>query len=202
MASILRVITGPMFSKKSTRLIEALDDEAHADKIILLLKPATPNGDRTSGISFRKKKLQREKKSQFEEFAAYTINSAMEAEELFQKIKPHVVGIDEAHFLSYEFLDWITEKLVQHKDSELQLIVSGLDTDFSRRPFGIMPQLMALADEVTKLKGKCDVCKGKKGSGILTLKKGGSLRQIEVGDKEIYGVTCRACHTIPKLPGL
>ena len=201
MAATLTVFTGPMVSGKSTRLVSALDHEVHGDNVILLLKAATPAEDRTHGVGCRKKTVTNgnTEEAKFEEYAAETVGSIQEAEELFQKIKPQVIGIDEAHFLPFEFTNWIAGKLDKNECGNLQIYVSGLDTDYARRPFGIMPDLLAMADEVIKLRAKCDTCKGKKGHGIFTQKKSRSLKQIEVGNKKLYGAACRACHTIPAI---
>jgi len=65
-----------------------------------------------------------------------------------------VVGIDEAQFFTGELVPVIRE-LLQNKK---RVIVAGLDLDFRGEPFGIMPTLLALADEVTKLHAICSVC--------------------------------------------
>lgn len=202
MAATLTIFTGPMFSGKSTRLISALDHEVHGDNVILLLKAAAPTEDRTQGVGCRRKTVingSTEEEAQFEEFAANTVGTAQEAEDLFQKIKPQVIGIDEAHFLPFEFINWIADKLNKNEGDALQIYVSGLDMDYARRPFGIMPDLLAMADEIIKLRAKCNTCKGKRGTGIFTQKKSRSLKQVEVGNKKLYGAACRICHTIPSM---
>jgi len=68
--------------------------------------------------------------------------------------------------------------------------------DAWKKPFGIMPKLMAMADEVIKLTAVCFKCK--KRSANLTYKRGGSSdKQIEVGSN-IYEGRCRACHKLPE----
>ena len=108
MAATLTVITGPMFSKKSKRLMEMLNDELHADKKILRLKPNID--DRTVGIGSRKPGPA-DNEETWEEVQAYRISSAGEAEDLFQKEKPDVIGIDEGHLFDFWLQDWIAKKL-------------------------------------------------------------------------------------------
>jgi len=199
MASTLTVFTGPMFSRKSKRLIDALDHEAHADKTILFLKPITD--DRTDGISYRKETLRAsrpEEEPVYEKFEAHAIRSPGDAEKLFQKYKPQVIGIDEAQFLTLETFDWILKKLEENKDRDFQIFVAGLDTDYMRRPYTPVPELLAVADKVIKLEAKCDTCKGKNGSGILTQRISGTRKLVEIGSKN-YRAACRVCHTIPEL---
>lgn len=194
MAARLEVITGPMFSKKSTRLIEKLDWAVHEKKSVLLIKPKADT--RNKGVAFRKKAVKMGGED-FEEFDAHIVNSAEEISELFEKLKPNVVGMDEVHFAGFWLLDWIVKAMKQHRADDLLIVAAGLDMDYRGKPFKIMPGLMARADRVTKRIAVCEICRGKNGPGVLTQKKTSSKLQIEPGGKETYGVACRACHTIP-----
>lgn len=195
MPATLTVITGPMFSKKSKRLMEMLNDESHADKKILRFKPNID--DRTMGIGSRKLGTA-DDIEEWEEVQAYRIGSTEEADALFQKEKPAVIGIDEGHLFDFWLQDWIAKKLDEEKlNEDFMIITAGLGTDYMRRPTKNMPELMAMADEVVILTAKCKSCKGKKGRAIFTERIAGSSRAIEIGSKN-YRAACRACHHIYK----
>ena len=98
-----------------------------------------------------------------------------------------VVGIDEAQFFDSDLPDVCN----QLADNGLRIIVSGLDMDFKRRPFGPMPALMAIADTVTKLHAVC-VCCGKPAMYSYRLTPGDS--PILLGGQKSYEARCRNCY--------
>jgi thymidine kinase len=71
------------------------------------------------------------------------------------------------------------------------IIVSGIDTDYKMQPFGIMPNLLAIADYVMKLVAVCLVCKG---PASKSFRKSNSLELTQLGDKDEYEARCRSCH--------
>ena len=81
------------------------------------------------------------------------------------------------------------------------MIVAGLDTDFRGEPFGIMPQLMAVAEVVDKLHAICVMC-GSPASRTQRLIDGKPAPYdsptIMVGAADSYEARCRACHVVPK----
>lgn len=191
----LEVITGPMFSGKSEELIRRLKRATYAEQDVLVVKPKIDT--RTSKkISSRRKKDKKD--AAFEEsdsFPAHELSSAEEFVELVSQHKPDVLAIDEAQFFPKWLLELINELLDKNESSNFTIIVSGLDMDAWKKPFGIMPQLMAMADEVQKLTAICFKCK--KRVANLTYKHGGSSnQQIEVGDAEKYEARDRACHKL------
>ena len=98
----------------------------------------------------------------------------------------HVVGIDEAQF----FDDALPDVCTKLADSGVRVIVAGLDMDFKGRPCGTMPQLMAIAESVTKLHAVCVVC-GRPAAYSYRLVPNDS--QILLGEKESYEPRCRRC---------
>lgn len=113
---------------------------------------------------------------------------AMTIAELRQKLNPQawVVGIDEAQFYEPE----IVEVVVELANRGRRVIVAGLHTDFRGQPFGAMPQLMAVADEVTKLQAVCMVC----GSpATCTQRLTDNHEVVVVGAKDTYEARCRQC---------
>ena len=105
------------------------------------------------------------------------------------------IGIDEAHFYDESLLG-VVEILRQNN---ILVIITGLDMDFRAVPFGIVPQLMAIADRVDKLDAVCIVC-GQRATQSQRLIGGKpaeyASEQLVVGDEE-YQARCRKCHEVP-----
>jgi thymidine kinase len=98
-----------------------------------------------------------------------------------------VVGIDEAQF----FDDGLPDVCNQLADRGVRVIVSGLDMDFKRRPFGPVPALMATADAVTKLQAVCACC-GESAMYSYRLVHGDT--PILLGGQKSYEARCRDCY--------
>ena len=114
------------------------------------------------------------------------------------RINPDAVAIEEAQFFGPE-LPAIIEEIV---GAPRTVIVSGLDQDFAGRPFATIPELMARADEVTKLSAICVVC-GNEATRTQRLRDGKPARADDeliviggmAGD-DTYEARCRACHEV------
>ncbi len=108
-----------------------------------------------------------------------------------------VIAIDEAQFFD-ESLVPVVESLASRG---LRVICAGLDLDFRGEPFGQMPQLLAHAEEVTKLHAICVVC-GEEASRTQRLVDGSPARHndpiIMIGAKEVYEARCREHHDVPR----
>ncbi|MEK7648350.1 MAG: thymidine kinase [Patescibacteria group bacterium] len=106
-----------------------------------------------------------------------------------------IVGIDEAHFYDKSLIG-VIEALRQNS---ISVIITGLDMDFRGEPFGIVPQLMAIADRVDKLDAVCMLC-GERATQSQRLVDGKPAQygseQLVVGDEE-YQARCRKCHEVP-----
>lgn len=103
-----------------------------------------------------------------------------------------VVGIDEAQF----FDDSIVEVCRQLADSGVRVIVAGLDMDFTGKPFGPMPSLMATAEYVTKVHAICVRC-GRLAQHSHRLTKDDKL--VMLGEKDTYEPLCRQCFNRMKM---
>jgi thymidine kinase len=108
-----------------------------------------------------------------------------------------VVAIDEAQFLPVEIVELATALA----SSGRRVIIAGTDTDFRGEPFGAMPQLLAVAEQVDKLHAICVVC-GNPASRNQRLIEGRPARYdsptIMVGSNESYEARCRSCHSVPR----
>jgi thymidine kinase len=130
------------------------------------------------------------------EFEAIPVKSS---DEIKAKIEPNttVVGFDEVQFFDEGILDLATELA----DSGIRVIIAGLDLTFTGEPFGVMPNLMAVAEQVSKLSAICMVC-GDLASRSQRLVNGQPAHYndpiIIVGASEMYEARCRDHHIVPK----
>jgi thymidine kinase len=102
------------------------------------------------------------------------------------KAESAVVGIDEGHFFDATLPEAV-ETLARRG---ARVVVAGLDMDYLGRPFGPMPQLLAMADSVTKLQAVCKRCGD---SACFTQRTVDSEERVLVGATEAYEPRCRAC---------
>jgi len=111
---------------------------------------------------------------------------------------PGIVGIDEAQFFSEDLVDVVGELLRRGHE----VVCAGLDTDFRGEPFGPMPMLLAVADEVTKLTAVCVRCGDRRATRSQRLIDGApapyDAQTVLVGDREAYEARCRSCHEVPR----
>jgi len=97
-----------------------------------------------------------------------------------------VIGIDEAQFFDSE----ITRVCEQLALSGKRVIVAGLDMDFTGKPFGQMPNLLAIADYITKLHAICMKCGN---IANISFRKTSEEGQVILGEKDMYEPRCRYC---------
>lgn len=95
-----------------------------------------------------------------------------------------VVGIDEAQFFDPEIMHVCQQLALKG----IRVIVAGLDMDFMGKPFGPMPQLLAIADYITKLHAICVIC-GNMAS--FSYRKLAANSQVLLGQKDEYMPLCR-----------
>jgi len=185
---MITVYTGPMFSGKTQALMARLQSKKRAHKNVLVVKPSLDNRyDSVDEIVVKQKTEQKFEKHA--SMAAYAIKDAAELTALVQQIRPDVIGVDEAQFFGDEFTGALAAIA-----KEVDVYVAGLDLDAWARPFGPMPQLLAIADRVEKFTANCFQC-GQ--DARFTQKIGGSAGRIEVGADDLYEARCADCWTRP-----
>ncbi|EGV00240.1 thymidine kinase [Mycoplasmopsis columbina] len=172
---LLEVITGPMFSGKTEELLKRIKILEIADIKTLVVKPQFDT-------RFSENKLVSRTGGKIK---AHNISKAKDILTLWNHTYK-AVAIDEVNFLDKGLLK-VIDKLVLNG---VRVICSGLDMDFLRRPFGIMPQILSIADEVVKLKAVCVKCKTSAGFSFRKVK---STDLNLLGDSE-YEARCRICH--------
>ncbi|MGA7161205.1 MAG: thymidine kinase, partial [Bacteroidota bacterium] len=99
--------------------------------------------------------------------------------------------IDEAQFFSPEIVD-VCEQLA---NAGKRVIVAGLDQDYRAKPFEPMPQLLAVAEYITKTLAICVVCGN---PADRTQRTSSSHERVVVGAKDVYEARCRRCFVPPK----
>ena len=174
----LEVIVGPMFSGKSEELIRRLKRARIARQRVVCFKPDIDLRYHRTSIASHS--------SQTHE--ATTISNV---ERLREALAPQldaieVIGVDEAQFLDESIIPLAMELVHLGK----RVLIAGLDTTFSNEPFGPIPVLMALADEVSKLSAVCMTCGA---PAIHTQRLGQSQELVVVGAAGLYEARCRAC---------
>ncbi len=178
------VITGPMFSGKTEELIRRVRRALIARQKVQVFKPVVD---------------QRYAATQVVSHNGMTLEAqpVANSQELLDRVEPdtQVVAIDEAQFFDMGLVR-VAEALAQRG---LWVIISGLDTDFRGEPFGPMPQLMAIADEVLKLRAICTEC-GWPAIRTQRLINGRPARYddpvVVIGAQDLYQPRCRRHHRV------
>jgi thymidine kinase len=182
----VEVITGSMFCGKTDELIRRLRRATIAHQKVQVFKPAIDN-------RYAERKVTSHAGSNYE---AIPIQSAQDITRLLDK-DTTVLAVDEAQFLG----DDIVATVQELASRGLRVIVAGLDTDFRGEPFGSIPVLMALADQVDKLHAICMVC-GEEASRTQRLVNGKPAHYhdpvVIVGAAELYEARCRTHHVVPR----
>ncbi len=171
----IEVISGCMFSGKTEELLRRIRRAELARLPVQLFKHAIDNRYTDGHVeSHSSMKL--------------PATGAMSVAELRAKLSPtaHVIGIDEAQFYEPEIVPFVTELANRGR----QVILAGLDTDFRGVPFGPMPALMAIAEQVTKIHAVCMVCGN---PATQTQRLTDSREIVVVGAKDTYEARCRQC---------
>ena len=171
----LEVITGSMFSGKSEELIRRLRRAQIARQRVQIFKPGVDDRYAADAIvSHSEMKI-----------ASTTVASSRE---LLEHVHPdtEVVGIDEGQFFDAE-LPAVCNTLA---DQGKRVIVAGLDQDYLGKPFEPMPQLLSIAEYITKTLAICMVC-GSPANHTQRLVV--SSERVLVGAQGTYEARCRHC---------
>jgi len=171
----IEVICGCMFSGKTEELIRRLKRAEFARQKVEIFKPIS------------------ETRYHEEEVVSHDSNSIRStpvessSNILLLANDVEVVGIDEAQF----FDDNLPNVCNQLANSGVRVIVAGLDMDYTGKPFGPMPHMLAVAEYVTKVHAIC-VKTGKLAS--FSHKKAGNSKQVELGEKDLYEPLSRVAY--------
>jgi thymidine kinase len=170
----IEVICGSMFSGKTEELIRRLRRAQIARLSVEIFKPKTD--------------------TRFDEAAVVSHNSnsilstpvGHSSAILLLGSDVQVVGIDEAQFFDAELPNICT--ILANRG--VRVIVAGLDMDYMGKPFGPMPELMAIAESITKVHAVCVVCGN---PALYSYRLVPDESTILLGEKESYEPRCRTC---------
>lgn len=175
-AGHIEVICGSMFSGKTEELLRRVRRAQIARQKVQVFKPVIDNRYSADHVQSH----------DANKVASRPVEKARDILKLVDDTT-RVVGIDEAQF----FDDSVVEVAQKLANRGVSVIVAGLDMDFRGMPFGPMPKLLAVAEQVTKLSAICVVCGGPASRSQRTVGDGST---IAVGAKEMYEARCRYCH--------
>ncbi len=171
----VEVVCGSMFSGKTEELIRRLKRAKIANLKVEIFKPAIDiRYDAVKIVSHDENAIM-----------STPVESSQTILLLAQGVD--VVGIDEAQFFDAE----ITNVCEQLALRGIRVIVAGLDMDYMGRPFGQMPNLLAIADYITKLHAICMKCGN---IANISYRKTAAEGQVVLGEKDVYEPRCRHCY--------
>ena len=184
----IEVICGSMFAGKTEELIRRITRIKYAKKDIIVFKPSIDDRyDKTDVVSHSQRKVK-----------SIVAKNSADIQQYIDtlEVMPYAIAIDEAQFFDRGLIA-IMEDLA---NKGTRVIVAGLDLDFRGEPFGIMPDILARAEYITKLHAICQVC------GDLATRTQRIIDNrpayyedeiILVSAKEKYEARCRHCHEVP-----
>lgn len=170
----IEVICGSMFSGKTEELLRRLRRVSIAQFDFLLVKPSIENRYHEDNVVSHLGNT----------FASHKVNSSKAILDLWKQ-QP-VLAIDEAQFLD-EQLPEVCKTLA---NKGVRVIVAGLDMDYKGQPFGPIPQLLAMAEYITKVHAICVKCGN---LAHFSQRKSESKDLVEIGANEKYQPVCRTC---------
>lgn len=171
----IEVICGSMFSGKTEELLRRLKRAKIAKQSVEIFKPVIDVRFSSDEV------VSHDKNSILSTPVDHSSNIMLLSSEV------EVVGIDEAQFFDLGLIN-VCQDLA---DQGVRVIVAGLDMDFKRVPFGPMPGLCAIADDVTKVHAICVDC-GSLANYSYRIVEG--QKQVMLGEIEEYKPLCRMCY--------
>jgi len=174
-AGTIEVIAGSMFSGKTEELIRRLRRARFARQQVEIFKPVIDTRYSMKDVVSH------------DENSIQSTPVENSANILLLTGNVHVVAIDEAQFFDKGLVE-VCQKLA---DMGIRVIVAGLDMDFKGKPFGPMPELMAIANYVSKLHAICMRCGGVAQFSHRLIS---NEKQVLLGEKSEYEPLCRVCY--------
>jgi thymidine kinase len=175
----IEIICGSMFSGKTEELIRRLRRAQIAKQKVAIFKPAVDNRYSEEEIVSHS----------YQRIPSTVVNTAQEI--ILFSSDADVIGVDEAQFFDAELVN-VCRKLA---DQGKRVIVAGLDTDYRGIPFEPIPQLLAIAEYITKTLAVCMKC-GAPANNTQRITKDSS--RVVVGAEDVYEARCRDCFEPPQ----
>lgn len=179
----IEVICGSMFSGKTEELLRRLKRAKIANQKVQIFKPATDTRYHQSHVVSHDDNY-------------IPSQPLTEASDILKHVDDAtVIGVDEAQFFDANLTAVCEELAIDGK----RVIVAGLDMDFQGQPFGPMPNLLAVAEYITKLHAICPHC-GNLATHSYRLVSGSD--QVVLGEKDLYEPRCRTCYNMGNILNL
>jgi thymidine kinase len=175
----IEVICGSMFSGKTEELIRRLRRAQIAKQNVAIFKPRIDN-------RYSEKELV---SHSYQRIPSTVVETSDEI--LLFSSNADVIGIDEAQFFDNSLVE-VCRKLA---DQGKRVIVAGLDTDYRGKPFEPIPELLAIAEYITKTLAVCVKC-GAPANRTQRITK--DSQRVVVGAEDIYEARCRKCYEPPE----
>lgn len=173
----IEVIVGSMFSGKTEELIRRLKRARFANQKVEIFKPKIDT------------RYSDEEVVSHDENAIHSTPVDNSANILMLASDVDVIGIDEAQF----FDNGLAEVCNKLANQGVRVIIAGLDMDYLGKPFGPIPDLLCVAEYITKVHAICVKC------GNLaqhTHRKTKEEKRVLLGETDIYEPLCRKCYTV------
>lgn len=180
----IEVVCGSMFSGKTEELIRRIKRATFARQRVVIFKPQIDT------------RYSEEKVVSHDRNAVVSVPTAT-ATEILEYLRSHtksaegfdfdVVGIDEAQFFDMDLVE-VCNTLA---NNGVRVIIAGLDMDFQCTPFGPIPALCAVADEVTKVHAICVKCGA---LAYVSHRLVHDQNQVLIGEQAEYEPLCRECY--------
>lgn len=175
----LTVITGTMFSGKSTALIKAGREYEGLGAKVIYCKPQIDTRYSANSIVTHDGTEQ-------QAVILQDFDVLFDAKMFLRLMQADVIVIDEVQFFT-DVVSTIT-RLLKHGKT---VLVAGLDLNYLGEPFGQVPTLLSLADEVIKLHAECNYCKA---PARYSLKIADGSQIIQLGSSDSYRPVCTKCY--------
>ena len=170
----IEVICGSMFSGKTEELLRRLKRAEFAKMKIAVFKPIVDS-------RYDNKKVVSHDKNTIHSIPVKQANDI-----LTHVTKVQIIAIDEAQFFNNDLIKVCNTLANKGK----RIIIAGLDMDFLGEPFGVVPQLLAIAEQITKVHAICVDC-GENANH--SFRKTTDKELVKLGEKNEYKALCRSC---------
>lgn len=171
----IEVICGSMFSGKTEELLRRMKRAQIAKQVVEIFKPSID-------VRYSECEVVSHDKNSIPSTPVEHSSNI-----LLMSSNVEVVGIDEAQFFDEGLID-VCQQLA---DEGIRVIIAGLDMDFKRTPFGPMPGLCSIADDVTKVHAICVRCGSLANYSFRLV---ANDKQVLLGELEEYQPLCRSCY--------
>lgn len=185
------VYTGPMFSAKSRKLREQVNNAEHRSEKAVVVRPMNDRHDKPCIVI---RKVVNGVPQDEETYPATIVKSRKQFRTIWRDPKLALLAIDEGQMWERWLVRELERALDVRQNDDFRIVVAGLNRDYRRKPFGQMPYIMALARKIKVCYGVCMKCRSRKGEYTQRLRGGTST--VQPGNYGDYEVRCLPCHEI------